>query len=383
MVSKVFYLPTRIVQGIGSLAQIGQIAASYGRRAFLACGKRAMRKAGILDRAVAELEKAGVATVVYDKVEGEPTLAIVEEGLALARAERCDMTIGLGGGGAMDVAKAVAGLFHLAGAVAEYHAGRKLEGPGIPFLAIPTTAGTGAEVSNNAVLTDTARGLKTSIRDERWHARVALVDPELTLSVPPPITASAGGDALCQAIESYVSVGAMPITDALCEDAIRRIGRSLVRAYEVGSDIAARTDMLYGSLMAGIALTTARLGAVHGMAHSLGYRYSIPHGVICALLLPYVMEYNMEYAMPKYARIADLLGLDTGGLSERETAERAVAAAYEIVQRIHIPLHLSEFGVRREEWPMIITESVSASSTKFNPRPLAVEDVRAILEMAM
>ncbi len=382
MASKVFYLPTRIVQGVGCLAQIGQMAANFGKRALLACGRKAMREAGILDRAAAELEKAGVAPVVYDKVDGEPALSIIEEGLALARAERCEMTIGLGGGSAIDVAKAVAGLFHLPGRVAEYHAGRKLERPGIPFLAIPTTAGTGAEVSNNAVLTDPVRGIKTSIRSEEWYARLALVDPELTLSVPPSITASAGGDALCQAIEAYVSTAAMPITDALCEDAIRRTGRSLVRACEMGSDIAARTDMLYGSLLAGMALANARLGAVHGMAHSLGYRYRIPHGVICALLLPHVMEYNMEYARPKYARIADLLGLDIAALSEEEAAECAITAVRGIVQRIHLLLRLSEFGVRCEEWPAIIAESISASSTKFNPRPFQEEDVRAILEMA-
>ncbi len=383
MASETFYLPTVVYQGVGCFDQLGQVVAAHGRKALLVCGRHAMRRAGILQRALDLLSAAGVACVVFDEVEGEPTLPLVSQGLALAREEACDVAIGLGGGSAMDVAKAVAGLLPLANSPAEYLAGRKVERPGLPFIAVPTTAGTGAEATKNAVLIDPQQGVKTSIRHDSWFARAALVDPALTVHAPRAVTASAGGDALCQAIESYVSIGASPITDALCEDAMRRIGRSLVRACEEGADLAARADMLYGSLLGGMALASARLGAVHGMAHPLGFRYNIPHGTICALLLPYVMAYNLPYATGKYARVAELLGAETRGLTEQRAAEEGVRIVEEINRRIGIPAKLRGLGVRREDWPAIIAESLPSGSLKANPRPMKAEDVQAVLEMAM
>lgn len=378
-----FYIPTEIIQGVGCFAQLGVVTRRYGERALLVSGRQAMRVSGTLAQAQTLLQQAGVTVSVYDRVSGEPVLVLVEEALAQARAERCQVIVGLGGGSAMDVAKAVAGLLPLPGPVAEYHAGRRLEGPGIPFIAVPTTAGTGAEVSNNAVLTDPVRGIKTSIRSDGWYARVALVDPALTLGVPPGVTAASGADALCQAIEAYVSIGAMPITDALCQEAVRLIGRSLPRAYAHGDDLTARADMLYGSLMAGMSLTTARLGAVHGMAHPLGYRYRIPHGVVCGLLLPYVMAYNADYAVGKYARVAELLGVDTRGRSEREMAQHAAEKVRELMREVGVPLHLRPFGVSQADWPAIIAESLTSSSLRHNPRPFQEADVQAILEQAM
>ena len=378
-----FLLPTRILTGNGCLAELGQAAACYGHSALLVCGRRAMRTSGILDRAIASLESAGTRCTVYDHVQGEAALGFVEEGIALLRAEGCDMTIGLGGGSAMDVAKAVAGLALLPGTVAEYHGGRPLEGPGIPFVAVPTTAGTGAEVTKNAVLIDPGGGGKNSIRRDDWFARVALVDPELTLGLPKAVTAASGSDALCQAIETYVSIGAMPVTDALCEDAIRRIGRSLARACDSGGDIDARADMLYGSLLAGIALANARLGAVHGIAHPLGFLYGIPHGVLCGLLLPPVMRYNLGYAAAKYARVAELLGVDVRGMRPGEAAEASVDWVESLFARIGIPGHLSGFGVSESDWPIIVGQSLPSGSLKSNPRPMAAEDVRAVLAMAM
>ncbi|MGQ9626143.1 MAG: iron-containing alcohol dehydrogenase family protein [Anaerolineae bacterium] len=381
--NKLFYLPTEIITGFGCMAELGRVAGRYGWRAMVVCGQKAMRQAGILDKAVEILRQAGLKASVYDAIAGEPTLNMVEEGRALALRESVEVVVGLGGGSAMDAAKAIAGLFTQEGTAEEYFQGRKIEGPGLPWVAIPTTAGTGAEVTKNAVLTDTKRGEKSSIRSDYWFARVALVDPALTLPAPPSVTASSGGDALCQAIESYVSIGAGPVTDALAAQAIVLIGRSLVRACEKGDDIEARSDMLYGSLLAGMALTNARLGAVHGLAHPLGSRYKIPHGKVCGLLLPYIMEYNLDYATAKYAHIARLLNVDTKGLSEREAAERAVEAVWEIMEKIHIPLHLREFGVREEDFPQIISESLPSGSLKHNPRPMGAEDLRIVLQKAL
>jgi alcohol dehydrogenase class IV len=376
-----FYLPTEIITGVGCFDQLAVMARRWGDRALLVCGTNAMRLCGTLDRGLAHLAQAGVSATVYGEVGGEPTLPMVEEGRELARQQGVQVVVGLGGGSAMDTAKAIAGLHSQPGTVAEYHAGRSLEGPGLPFLAVPTTAGTGAEVTKNAVLIEPSSGLKKSIRGDTWFARVALVDPELTLTMPPSVTASTGSDALCQAIESFVSIGAQPATDALAMDAIRLLGKSLVRAYEDGQDMEARTDVHYGSLLAGMALANARLGGVHGIAHPLGGHYRIPHGVVCGLLLPHVMEYNLDPSskpstLQKYAHIARLLG-------HEGTPSLAVQAVSAVLPRLNIPRHLEPLGVRREDFPLLIEESLQSGSLRSNPRPLGAEDVRCILEMAM
>jgi alcohol dehydrogenase class IV len=248
---------------------------------------------------------------------------------------------------------------------------------------VPTTSGTGAEVTKNAVLIDPATKVKQSIRDDRWFARAALVDPELTLSMPPAVTASTGADALCQAIESFTSIGAGPLSDALAMRAIALIGANLRAAYEHGDDLAAREAMSMGSLMAGIAMAMARLGGVHGMAHPLGSHYAIPHGVICGLLLPHTMAYNLPATVAKYAEVAQLMGVDTAGLAPEQAAQAAVAAVRELVTSIQVPSHLRAFGVAEDALGPIIEESLTQSSLHHNPRPLAAEDVRAILTAAL
>jgi alcohol dehydrogenase class IV len=386
-----FYLPTEITSGVGSFAGIGQAVARFGQpvppadegKVLLVCGAKALRASGQLDRALKLLAEAGLDVILYDGLAGEPTLAQVEQGLVMARRERVAVVLGIGGGSAMDVAKTVAGLCPYDGTVSEYHSGeRQIEGPGLPWVAAPTTAGTGAEVTKNAVLTDPDRDVKKSIRHDSWFARVAIVDPELTLSMPPAVTASTGSDALCQAIESLVSIGAMPETDALAAEAIRLIGRSLVRAYREGDNLEARADMLYGSMLAGMALSNARLGAVHGLAHPLGHHCHIPHGVICGLLLPGVMAYNLEYAEEKYARAASLLGCHAEGMERKEAARLGVERVRDILQKIELPLRLRDLDVPRADFPRIIEESLPSGSMKHNPRPLEAADLQIILEAA-
>ncbi|MBN1642137.1 MAG: iron-containing alcohol dehydrogenase [Anaerolineae bacterium] len=378
-----FYLPTRIIAGLGCFSELGLQAAPLGGRAILVCGARSLRASGNLDRALSALRDAEVEPIVYDAVSGEPTLEMVQAGLDLARQRSVELAIGIGGGSAMDVAKAIAGLYRQPGTVDETFAGaRPLAGDGLPWIAVPTTAGTGAEVTKNAVLTSPTHG-KSSLRHDSWFASIALVDPELTLSAPPEVTAASGSDALTQAIESYTSIGASPVTDALSTDAIARIGRALPRAVADGGDLDARADMLYGSMLAGMALANARLGGVHGMAHPLGHRYHIPHGVVCGLLLPYTMEYNVEHAVAKYACVAHLLGVDTRGMDAATAAERAVERAREIVLSVGIPTHLAPYGVRDADLEAIALESLPSGSLKHNPRPLAAEDVVAILRAAL
>ncbi len=378
-----FYLPTVLLTGRGAFGAVGRQMARYGRRVLLVTGAASVRRSGLFDRTVGLLEAAGVSAVPYARAVGEPDLALVEEGVTLARSEGCDAVLGLGGGSAIDAAKAIAGVATLPGTIWDYHGGREIEQAGLPFVAVPTTAGTGAEVTRNAVLVDPRDHAKYSIRDDRWFARVAIVDPELMTGMPPAITVSTGSDALCQAIESFTSIGANAVTDALAREAILRIGRSLERAWESGNDMDAREDMAYGSLMAGMAMSSARLGGVHGMAHPLGSHFGIPHGVICGLLLPYTMAYNLNWSTAKYAEVGRLMGVRRPAGDLLADADAAVDHVRRLLRRIGIPEHLSAYGVTADHFDAIIAESLPSGSLQHNPRPLQAADVRAILEAAL
>lgn len=378
-----FYVPTEIRFGRGALTSLGALAARYGRHAMLVCGAGFARRSGLLDRALDSLQRADVRVTVFDAVRGEANLSTVDDGITMARTLGVESVIGLGGGSAVDTAKAIAGAAPLPGSIWEYHGGRAIEAAGLPFIAVPTTAGTGAEVTKNAVLIDPRNGVKYSIRDDRWFARVALLDPETTLSMTPEVTAGTGSDALCQAIESYTSIGANAVTDALAYRAIELIGAHLATAYAQPDDLGAREAMMAGSLMAGMAMASARLGGVHGMAHPLGSHYNIPHGVVCGLLLPYTMAYNRDYAREKYARVAVALGVDTAGMDEAAAADAAVDAVRTLLRTIGIPEHLSAYGVSEDQFDAIIEESLPSGSLQHNPRPLAAEDVRRILQAAL
>jgi alcohol dehydrogenase class IV len=380
---KRFYLPTEIVMGAGEFSELGHQAARYGTRAMLVCGSHSLRASGRLDQALELLQAAGLETTVYDAISGEPTLDMIHEGLERARAAEVHVLIGVGGGSAMDAAKAIAGLYTHPGTVYEYHRKeRALSGGGLPWIAVPTTAGTGAEATKNAVLLDSENQIKFSLRHDGWFASVALLDPELTLGMPSDVTAASGSDALTQAIESYTSIGASPVTDGLATEAIRRIGRSLRRAVQDGSDLEARADMLYSSTMAGCAMANARLGGVHGIAHPLGARYHLPHGLICGLLLTYVMAYNVAYTETKYAHIAQLLGVDTREMDRQTAAKAAIRAVSELLIDVGIPQRLEPLGVARVDFPLIVEGSLPSGSLKHNPRPLAAEDVETILVAA-
>jgi len=383
MEHKIFYLPTHIITGPGCSRQLGAEARPLGERALLVCSRGAVNRKGFLEPLLDSLRDADVAVALYAEVQGEPTLKLVQAGIHRVREKRSQLVIGVGGGSAMDTAKAIAGLAPLSGSVAEYHRGRRIERAGLPLITVPTTAGSGAEVTKNAVLSDPARHLKASIRTDDWYARAALVDPELTRTVPPRVTASSGSDALCQAIEAYVSIGASPATDGLASQAVRWTGRSLVRAYRTGDDLAARADMLYGSLLAGMALANARLGGVHGLAHPLGLRFGIRHGTVCGLLLPHVMAYNLPWAEEKYAQVARWLGVSTSGLSSSAAAPLAVEKVRDLLVQIDLPLQLCQFGVAEADFPVIIEESLPSGSLKHNPRPLGASDLTAILSAAL
>jgi alcohol dehydrogenase class IV len=378
-----FYLPTRVVTGRGSLEQLGKLSAPFGDRILLVCGTHSVQQGEIVPRVTELLNAARLRVELFTRVSGEADIDMVTAGLDCLRRSNCGVVVGLGGGSAMDTAKSIAGLATQEGGIYEYHVGRVPEKPGLPFIAVPTTAGTGAEVTRNAVLINPHTRFKTSIRGDDWFARVALVDPELCLTMSPELTANTGSDALCQAIEAYTSIAATPITDALAEKAIALIGRNLQQAYMNGSDINVREGMSMGSLLAGMAMSNARLGAVHGMAHPLGAHFNISHGLICGLLLPYVMDYNLDFAVTKYARIASLIGNHMPTESAIQAASSAVDLVRRLLVQIGISGHLSAFGVRREDLPLVIEEAFPSGSTKHNARPIGKNDLERILISAL
>jgi len=365
--SQVFRIPRRVVTGWGSFEELGGVVAPLGRRALLVTGHKAMKVTGIADRSLRLLKAAEVQALVFDQVEREPELRTVDQGREVAHRFGADCVIGLGGGSAMDVGKVVAGLFNEDAPTAEFHAGRKVDSAGLPFVAVPTTSGTGSEVTANGVISDRRRKVKLSIRDERFMARVALVDPQLTVPCPGHVTAAAGMDALSQAIESHASLHATAITEALSVRAVVELATSLETAVADPSDRTARTGAASGSLLAGMALGNARLGVIHGIVHPLGVRYEIPHGLACGVLLPVALEYNRQAMGRKYEMLAHILGGDPAEFCA------------ELLQRLGLPSDLKDYAVKPEDFEAIAEESLPSGSLKANPRKVTPEDVIAML----
>ncbi len=364
--------------GCGEVTSVGDQARRFGRRALIVTGRSSARGSGALSKVVESLRAADLEMGVYDGVQPEPTLEDVERGREEASRRGAELVVAIGGGSAIDVGKAIAALGRSDEPVRSFHGSGALEEPGLPCIALPTTSGTGAEVTPNSVLTDAARNVKTSIRGDALIPEVAIVDPELTLSLPPAATAHSGLDALCQAMEAYVSTIANPISDAMALAGCERLARSLERAVADGADLAARTDMALGSLLAGYALASARLGLVHGLAHPVGTLTHQPHGLICGLLLAPVVRANAPAAAERYARLAEAAGLPPTGDAEA----RALALAdwvEALCTRVGTPTRLGALGVGEEHVAELARAGASAGSTRFNPFAVTAEDLEGLL----
>ena len=380
-----FATATRIIFGPGTLREVGPIAAEMGSRALVVVGRTAARATPLLDRLAAQ----GIDTIAYS-VTSEPSVGLVRLGTQRAQEAGCDLVIGFGGGSALDTGKAIAALLTTGGDPLDYleviGGGQPLTQAAVPYIAIPTTAGTGAEVTRNAVLASPEHRVKVSLRSPLMLPRLALVDPELTHSLLPPVTASTGLDALTQVIEPYVSNRANPLTDALCREGMRRAARSLRRAYEQGDDAAAREDMALASLFGGLALANAKLGAVHGFAGPVGGMFSAPHGAICGRLLPHVVAINVRAlqerlrdseALRRYDEVARIL---TG--SRSATADDGVAWVQELCAVLQVP-SLASYGVTPADFPVLIEKGSVASSMQGNPIELTPDEMREILAWAL
>jgi len=379
-----FATATQIVFGAGTRAEVGKLVRPWGRRALIVTGQSTDRAEPLRET----LRAAGVAAECFP-VAGEPAVADIQRGVARAREFGAEMLLGFGGGGAIDAAKAIAGLLTNPGDPLDYlevvGAGKPLTCPALPWMAIPTTAGTGAEVTRNAVLSVPERNVKVSLRSPHLLARIALVDPELTLDLPPALTASTGFDALTQLLEAYVCSRTNPMTDALCAGGLPRAAGALPRAFRDGHDLAARTDMALASLWSGIALANAGLGAVHGFAGAIGGRFSAPHGAVCAALLAPVMAANLRALRerapqhPSLARYADVARWLTG--RAEATADDGVVWVAAQHAAMALP-KLAALGVAEAECAEVVAQAQQASSMKANPVVLTADELTTVLAVA-
>jgi alcohol dehydrogenase class IV len=364
----------RIVFGEGSFSEAAAAAAAMGKRALVVTGAT---------------PRHAVEGVPF-AIAGEPTIDQIRGGAALAHDEGCDVVVAIGGGSALDAGKAIAALIANPGDPLDYleviGRGRPLDHPAAPCIAIPTTAGTGSEVTRNAVLASPEHRVKASLRSAGMLPRLALVDPELTLGLPPAVTASTGLDALAQLIEPYVSVRANPMTDLYCVEGIRRAAVALPRAWEDGQDRAARSAMSWASLLGGMALANAGLGAVHGFAAPIGGMFPAPHGAVCAALLPHAVEINVQAlrarrphsdVLRRYDQVARLL---TG--QPHSTADDAVWWLTELCGKLQIP-PLRSYGVAEQDVPELVAKAARASSMKGNPIELTEEEMTDLISRAL
>jgi alcohol dehydrogenase class IV len=380
-----FATAARILFGEGTVREVAAAAAAMGRRALVVTGASPERVAPL----TASLEAAGVACLPL-AVAGEPTIDLIRQGSEYARGEHCDLVIAMGGGSAIDAGKALAAMLANPGDPLDYleviGRGQPLVHPSAPLIAIPTTAGTGSEVTRNAVLASPEHRVKASLRSSSMLPRLAVVDPELTLGLPRGITASTGLDALTQLIEPYVGVRANPMTDLFCVEGIRRAAGALPRVWENGGDREARADMAWASLLGGLALANAGLGVVHGFAAPVGGMFPAPHGAACAAVLPHAMEVNLQAlrarapASPALRRYGEVARLLTGG--SEATAEDGVRWIAEICRRLEIP-PLRAYGVSEADITDLVEKAAQASSMKGNPIVLTAEELRQIIARAI
>jgi alcohol dehydrogenase class IV len=378
-----FAASNRIIFGAGTSQRLGALIAELGHRALVVTGRNQLAAAGLLT----DLSARGVDAITVS-VAGEPQIEFVEKSTSQAGGQ-IDVVVAIGGGSVLDAGKAIAALLTNRGPLLNYleviGRGLPLLHPSAAFIAVPTTSGTGSEVTRNAVLKSAEHRVKVSLRSRWMLPHIALVDPELTNSLPPPLTASTGLDALTQLIEPYVCTRANPMTDVVCRDGIRRVARSLRIAFRHGANSEARHDMSLASLYGGLALSNAGLGAVHGLAGPFGGMADAPHGAVCAALLPHVMRSNIRSlrahrpesaAITRYDEVGAILTGNSGA-----DADDAVEWITKLVKELAIP-GLGTYGLARSDFDELIEKSLQASSMKANPIELSRADLMQVIESA-
>lgn len=380
----IFRTTGRIVFGCGSVAQAGAEAKGLGARRVLIVTDPGVKAAGISDAVEKSVAGAGLSFVTFGEVEPDPRIEVVEKCADVARREKCDGVIGVGGGSALDIGKLTAVILTNEGGIRRYFGTDLIPRPGLPSVMLPTTAGTGSEVTPIAVLSDEAEKLKKGIVSPHLFPRVAILDPALAVGCPPPVTAASGMDALIHGIESYTSIHATRFTELLAYRAVETIAANLRTAYANGTDLDARTRMMEGSLWAGMAFANSGVAAVHAFAYPIGGEFHVPHGVANTVMLPYVMKFNMVGALRRYADLAGAMGIPSKGKSDILLAEEAIAAIERLADDLRVPRRLSDLKIPGTAIPMMAEGVMKVTRLLANnPRSLTLKDAEEIYRNAL
>ncbi len=374
----------KIVFGKSSFSSLPDQVRELGGRRPLVVMDRNLADCGYREEVAKVLGGAGTRYSLFDRVEPEPVLALAEEGTKAALKGKCDCVIGIGGGSALDCAKAIAALAANGGKAADYLGLNKVPGPGLPKIMVPTTAGTGSEVTFTAVFVRPELKKKEGMNSPYLYPEVALLDPLLTLSLPPGPTATTGIDALVHAIESYTSLNSSPMSELISLEAIRLISENLRTCVHNGGDVDAREAMLLGSLYAGLGLANAGVGAVHSLSYPLGGMYGVPHGLANSVLLLPVMEFNLPGALEKFSVIAEVMGENTQDLTVRDAAYLSLEAVEALIEDCGIPLGLEALGITEEDFPALADVAMTVKRPlENNPRKVSREDAIGIYKRAL
>lgn len=378
MNARPFRAPPTIQFGDGAAQTVGTEAKRLGRQKALVVTDSVLKQSGVIDPVVDALHKAGLNPVVYDGVNAEPTLEHVEEGLSILTSSGCDLLVACGGGSPIDAAKAIAIKAVNEGSISDFMGIDKIPSPGLPVIAVPTTAGTGSEATLVTIITDTSTDVKMLIMSPYLMPAAAIVDPLLTLKCPRGITSSTGLDALTHAIEAYVSVKAQPMSDVLALSAVSLINKFLPRAWANPDDLEARRQTHFGALQAGMAFTNSSVALVHGMSRPIGANFHVPHGVSNAALLGIVTDFSLIGAPERYARLAEAMDLPIAGLSVVQSAQMCADRTKELIEQLKIP-SLSELGVSKEKLEPVVhkmtEDAIASGSPGNNPRKATKEEI--------
>ncbi|SHH97508.1 iron-containing alcohol dehydrogenase [Clostridium grantii] len=381
--SRRMYLPALALLGPGCVKEIGAEIKKMGLKKALVVTDKVLLEIGVVDKALESLVQNEIDYTVYSNVKPNPTIANVNEGFELLKANSCDFLLSIGGGSPQDCAKAISILATNPGDIKEYEGVNKTANKGLPIIAVNTTAGTASEATINYVITDEQRKVKMVIVDSNSLATIAVNDPELMIKMPKALTAATGMDALTHAIEGYTTKGASILTDTLNLEAIKIISSSLREAVNNGENLEARSKMAYGQYMTGMAFSNCGLGIVHSMAHQLGGTYDLPHGVCNAILLPYIVEYNAATIGDKLKNIAIAMGENVEGLSIEEANKIAISAIKKLSEDVGIPSGLAELGVNEEKLSHMADLAMIDACTPGNPKNPTKEDMVSIYKKAL
>ncbi len=381
---KVFSTTPRIVMGPGSIKTIGTEVKARGANRVLIVTDKGVIAAGLLKSIEESFRATKIKYAVFDKVEPDPRYEIVADCVEMAKKERAQLLVGIGGGSPMDITKTAAIMLTNKGPIGAYFGVNLVPKAGLPIILVPTTAGTGSEVTPIAILSDEGEKLKKGIVSPYLYPAISILDAELTLGLPPHVTAATGMDALIHGIEAFTSVNATGITDMFNLRAIELIYKNIRIAYAKGDNIEARTAMMEGALLAGVGFANAGVTAVHAFAYPIGAEFHIPHGIANTLMLPHVIRFNVLGNLEKFAQLAKPFGIPTEGLDNLQIVDKVIAAIDRLADDIKVPRHLAEFGVKEKDIPMLAEGALKSTRLLVNnPRNLTLEDAKKIYKAAL